>query len=144
MEKIQFPEWIVYKPFQKHRGKLYPTGTKCWLIDGNIFVQEDKEFLCRQHSQHARDTCLCSNTDGQGLKRGRLIDDIKMLIWDVERARYRMPRVEALFKDPIAIKYQTPNCDSWIFNDLFYAAHMFDLQYIYELVRNTPPDYNLE
>ena len=131
--------YIIYKSFKKHNGKTYPTGTKCFLVGGAIYAFEDKQFLCMLHSQHARTTIICSNADGQGLIRGRLIDDICMLIWGCENAQWRMPRVEALFLDPVAKQFDSGS-ESWIFNDLIYEASIEDLKHIYELCRNTTPD----
>ena len=131
-------KYVVYKPFQIFKGQLLPIGTYIDVDDeGRAYY--NGTFICLIHSVHSQE-CLVGDDDRQGMKRGRLIEDIEGLIQGEPDTDLRCDRVTALWEDDIAKKYVRYNDPSnpWLWDDSYFCAKIEDLEHIKETILNAP------
>ena len=110
-----------------------PYATKCECVDD--YITYNGQPLCYIKSQNAFDY-FAINDDNKGLERGDLIKKITKCLanpnnhqerWDkiwADKSLYKFKRNEEFIGD-----------DTWLWNYKFYTAHIYDLQYIYNLIK---------
>ena len=129
-------KYVVTSPngFQKHGGKLYPTGTIFTNLNGNLFHETD--FMCAVHSDKAF-SCLTGDDDGEGFKRREWIDKLNRLIrfdfalMSEEEHERRLRILWSLKKAKKYCRGGSIEKDPWLWNDAFYCAPIRDLEFIY-------------
>lgn len=124
-------EYIAYKDFS---GKAIfgavniPKGTTCTENNGIIYLGDSP--ICAKTSQRAFDY-FARNNDGEGLKRGELVTNIKeTLAMPDEHHEERWHRV---WDSPVCRQFNRGG-DYWNWNYAFYNADIHVLEYIYKLI----------
>ncbi len=112
-----------------------PYGVECEAIGNTIFFHGLP--LCYTTSQNAHDY-FARNDDGQGLMRGKIIQDIQKMLSDKrDQSRYEY-RWSKIWANDLCYKYKrVEHEDFWLWNHEFYNAPIEDLQYIANLVDST-------
>lgn len=101
-------------------------GTECTEINGTIY--HNLNAICRVNSNNAYKH-FARNNDGNGLKRGELINTIKDAL-AIQQARW-----DRVLNDPVCQQFdKNPDGDTWEWNLAFYNASITALQYIADLV----------
>ena len=112
-------------PFNIPRG----TVLRC---EDNMLITDDGKPVCFTTSEDAHQH-FANNDDGKGMERGDLTKSIQAQLKKKERHQDRWDKV---WDDPICQKYKrTENADYWLWNHAFFEAPIFDLQYIFKLVK---------
>lgn len=109
-----------------------PYGTVLELDDrSGIIFWQDKP-LCAATSQNAHDF-LALNSDGQGARRGSLLDAICKLL--AKRDADYQTRWNKVWADVRCQQYRRADCeDFWVWAHSFFGAPISDLIYIAQLV----------
>ena len=128
-------EYIVTKRFKEKAicGDVnLPYGTECNLIDNYICC--DKGIICLTTSQNAYDY-FSRNDDGNGLKRGELVHNIKNELSKIDdKHQVRWDRLWG--NDAELTKFRRADSpEHWIWNHAFYNATIVDLERIYNLIK---------
>ena len=122
--------YVNYKPFHKHNGKTYPSGSK--FFNNNGALMNEDGFMCLVDSQKSHD-CMCGNDDGMGELRGKIINDINECLYHFVSYECKEDQLEALYNTGYNRKYirhVEPDDGPWLWNTDFYIAPISDLQYI--------------
>lgn len=109
-----------------------PYGTIVFS-DGDFLVIND-EKLCSITSQNAFDY-FSRNDDGNGLKRGNLVREIKSQL-EKRDGKYQ-DRWDVVWSDSVANRLRKKDSpDFWIWSTEFYNADIFELQHIENLIKS--------
>lgn len=110
-----------------------PYGTELSTKDGFIICPDGP--VCAVTSQNAYDY-FSQNDDGQGLERGKLVQDILRRLKRLKPSAQRYDHIWGkIWADESLQKYKRPeHADYWLWNYDFYNASIEDLTYIRNLV----------
>ena len=132
--------YLVYKPFTKHFGlnkeKTYPVGTV--FININDRICYENRLMCYRDSAKANE-CLVGDDDGCGMERGKLLDEIALLILGEKDKEMRYSKIMRLWKDPVAMKYSRmsdPDTEPFLWTAEIRTAPLDDLKSIIQLLEN--------
>lgn len=112
-----------------------PYGTELTGSDGFIFL--DGSPVCSATSQNAFDH-FCSNDDGNGLERGKLIALITdtLASHDKNDATKHQARWNKIWADDVSKKYKRrDHVDYWLWDADFFNAPIEDLRHIANVVK---------
>ena len=122
-------EYIIHTDFNAKAicGEVnLPKGTVCQERNG--FICYNGKPLCVNRSENAFKH-FARNDDGNGLKRGELIQTIKSTLRDNEELWYRV------CNDEVCVLYdRNANGDTWLWSFEFYNADISTLEYILNLI----------
>lgn len=125
--------YIVYKRFKSKAwcGDInIPAMAECVAID-NVIVYNNLP-ICYTTSENAHQH-FARNDDEQGMKRGKLISSIQKKL--AKRDDNYQKRWDKIWEDPICQKFKREQHeDHWLWNHDFFNAHIFDLNYIANLI----------
>lgn len=128
-------EYICYRRFRGEGidGEMnIRRGVELEELDGVIAM--GSRAVCINTSDNAF-KFFARNNDGNGLKRGDLIMEIKKKL--SKRDNKYQQRWDKLWKDERANKLRNPDFDDfWLWGYQFYNADIEDLQHIKELIIN--------
>ena len=128
-QQIQIIPYITTKRFkgQAMTSELnIPYGTEVQSVIG--YLVYDNQPICAARSQNAYDY-FARNDDGNGLERGKLIQEIKKVL-SKKDSEYQA-RWDKVWDDEVCLKYKRVEySDYWLWNHEFYNAEIEDLQYI--------------
>ena len=127
---MQYITHTRYKAMSMSGPANIPAQTPCEEKDGTIYYQEKK--LCFVTSEDAHQH-FARNDDGQGLKRGELIQSIQKEL----RKQYKhQERWNKIWGALSLLRYKRPeHVDHWLWNHAFFNASIIDLEYILKLVK---------
>lgn len=107
-----------------------PYGTQVECENG--FIRKDGKNICRITSHNAHEF-FSPDDDGNGLKRGKLVQAIKDTLENRD-AGYQA-RWDKVWEDGVCRKYKRiEHEDFWLWNHEFFCAPMCDLWHIARLV----------
>lgn len=122
-------EYIIHTDFNAKAicGEVnLPKGTVCQERNG--FIYYNGKALCVNRSENAFKH-FARNDDGNGLKRGELIQTIKSTLRDNEELWDRV------CNDEVCVQYdRNANGDTWLWSFDFYNADISTLEYILNLI----------
>ena len=121
-------EYITYKDFNKKAicGEVnLPKGTICSEINGVIY--HNCKAVCFNKSENGI-RHFARNDDGNGLKRGELIESIENTLSVNEECW------EKVVNDSTCIQFNKCEDETWIWNYDFYHADIATLEYILQLI----------
>lgn len=122
-------EYIIHTDFNAKAicGEVnLPKGTVCQERNG--FIYYNGKPLCVNRSENAFKH-FARNDDGNGLKRGELIQTIKSTLRDNEELWDRV------CNDEVCVLYdRNANGDTWLWSFDFYNADISTLEYILNLI----------
>lgn len=124
-------EYIIYKDFITKAicGEVnLPKGTICTEKDGMLYHEEKP--LCLKSSENAL-LHFARNHDGNGVKRGELITEIKDTLALADEHHFE--RWYRVWTNP-ACKQFNRGGDFWTWNYAFYNAEIYILEHIKNLV----------
>lgn len=126
-------EYIVHKPFKGLAicGDItLPVNTI--LQSKNGYLYKGNYMICTVSCENAKQH-FAKNDDGNGLLRGKLSQKIVSIL-SIKDENYQK-RWDKIWEDPICKKFKSKDHDDfWVWNNGFYQAHIFDLQYILKLI----------
>lgn len=127
--------YIVNKRFKKKCicGEVnIPYGTPCELR--GYIIYHNHRPLCYATSQDAYDY-FSNNEDGQGLKRGELVHEIKRRL--AKRDDKHQARWDKLWEneDRIGKFRQKEHGNHWLWGFKFYNAPIVDLEFILNIIK---------
>lgn len=109
---------------------IFKRGTELARVQDFLFY--GSHSVCIYRSQIAKDN-FAINTDGRGLERFDLIQDIKKTL--ANRDDHWQERWDKVWSDDLCLTFQNPDHqDFWIWNDFFYDADIEELEHIKELI----------
>jgi hypothetical protein len=127
-------KYITYKRFKDRAicGDVnIPANTECEERNGMIYYNNNPICLITSENAHMHFTV---NDDGEGMKRGKIIHDINLLLR--RKDDNYQSRWDKVWEDELCQKYKRPeHQDHWLWNHEFYNASMDDLKYIENLIR---------
>lgn len=128
-------EYIIYSRFREKGVKgcclNLPYGTICNSKENIIFY--NNQPICFITSQIAYDY-FSRNDDGQGLKRGKLVNKIMSTLSNKKDGKYQN-RWDKLWEDEYCHKFRRKeHGDHWLWSFDFYNAEIEDLQYILDKI----------
>lgn len=122
-------EYIIHTDFNAKAicGEVnLPKGTVCQEYNG--LICHNSKPLCVNRSENAFKH-FARNDDGNGLKRGELIQTIKSTLRDNEELWDRV------CNDDVCVQYdRNANGDTWLWSFDFYNADISTLEYILNLI----------
>lgn len=108
-------------------------ATKCECVDD--YITYKGKTLCYIKSQNAFDY-FARNDDDKGLERGNLIKKIIKCLANPNNSQKRWNKIwanKSLYK--FKRDEEFIGDDTWLWNYNFYNAHIYDLKYIYNLIK---------
>lgn len=127
-------KYIAHKRFKSIGIELnfnIPYGTDLIEVE-NYICTLNGNIICLATSQNAYDY-FARNDDGNGLERGKLIQEIKKVL-SKKDSGYQ-DRWDKVWEDEVCLKYKRVEyADYFIWNHEFHNAPIKDLQYIANLV----------
>lgn len=126
-------KYIVYNRYKaiSNSGQInLPVFTEC--EEANNIIYYNGKQICFSTSEDAHQH-FARNDDGQGLKRGELIQSIQKEL----RKQYKhQERWNKIWGAPSLLRYKRPeHVDHWLWNHAFFNAPIVDLEYILKLVK---------
>lgn len=128
-------EYIIYSRFREKgmKGCCFnlPYGTICNSKENIIFY--NNQPICFITSQIAYGY-FSRNDDGQGLKRGKLVNKIMSTLSNKKDGKYQN-RWDKLWEDEYCHKFRRKeHSNHWLWSFDFYNAEIEDLQYILDKI----------
>lgn len=127
-------KYITYKRFKDRAicGDVnIPANTECEERNGMIYYNNNPICLITSENAHMHFTV---NDDGEGMKRGKIIHDINLLLR--RKDDNYQSRWDRVWEDELCQKYKRPeHQDHWLWNHEFYNADINDLEYILNLIQ---------
>ena len=106
-------------------GTVLDSDDTCLLYDG--------KQICAKISENAT-KFFCSDDDGQGEERGKLINQIEEILRD-SGDKFHQDRWDKIWDADFCQKYKNPNFeDFWLWNLDFYSADISDLKKILGMI----------
>lgn len=106
-----------------------PAGTPCTCREGVIYWREKPVCLVASDVAHR---FFAPNFDGQGWRRGQLIEKI------LRRMRLDKRRAKELPLDPVACRYRrAEHRDTFLWSHGFYVAPVEELEHLLHLLERT-------